>query len=162
MRRHSLSLIPAVVVALALTTAGCGGGTETTDAPEPVATDAPEPVATDAPAPVATDAPEPVATDAPATGSIELTISAADNEGFSTSKLEAPAGVEITVTFDNKDIGSGEPHNWHLLDMPELVSTPLKMGPDKSSVTFTVDAPGEYQFLCDTHLTAMSGTFVVS
>ena len=138
MRRHSLSLIPAVVVALALTTAGCGGGTETTDAPEPVATDA------------------------PATGSIELTISAADNEGFSTSKLEAPAGVEITVTFDNKDIGSGEPHNWHLLDMPELVSTPLKMGPDKSSVTFTVDAPGEYQFLCDTHLTAMSGTFVVS
>jgi plastocyanin len=95
-------------------------------------------------------------------GAVELTISAVDNESFSTTALEAPAGAEVTVTFKNDDTSSGEPHNWHVVAGDDEYSTPIKAGPSTDSVTFTIDVPGEYEYFCDTHLTAMKGTLTVT
>jgi len=90
----------------------------------------------------------------------ELTISAVDSEGFSTSSLTAPAG-EITITFDNKDPGE-EPHNIRVVIPTGDVFTPVTNGPDVQSMTFTIDTPGDYVFFCDTHTDAMKGTLTVT
>lgn len=159
--------------AVALIAVACGGGdddeaTETTAGAAAATTAAP--AATTTAAPITTTAAPETTTAAPATtvasggDTVELTIEAEDSEGFSVSKLEAPAGAEITVTFQNKDVSSGEPHNWHLLtgtDMDDYF-TPVTPGPDTNSVTFTISTPGEYEFQCDTHLTAMQGVLVIT
>lgn len=160
-----------VTLVLVLGLAACGG--DTTDTEAPADTEAPSTVTpTEAPdtttasateAPGTTSAPD---TETPATtlatgGVFELLIGAVDSEGFSTTTLEAPAG-EISVTFDNEDEG-GEPHNWHVkISDGEEYATTIKQGPDTQTVTFSVGTPGEYDYWCDTHPTAMTGTLVVT
>jgi plastocyanin len=96
-----------------------------------------------------------------------LRIGAEDSEGFSLDRLTMTAGEVVTVVFRNTDSGSGEPHNWHLVT-PECVPiggdvcfTNLEEGPDTQELTFTVNTPGEYQFVCDTHLPQMEGFLIV-
>ena len=159
----------AVTAALAVAAVACGGGSTSTD---PTTTTTTGATATTTTAAVTTTAAGSTTTVAAATTTaapgttvagegVELVIEAEDSEGFSVSRLEAPVG-EITVTFVNKDIGSGEPHNWHVDVGGEQILTPITDGPDTQSVTFTVDTPGLYDYFCDTHLTAMTGTLVVS
>ena len=153
-----------VVGALMALVAACGGGTtadptSTTAAGATTTTVAA--TTTTAGSATTTAATSTETTEAATGGGTELTIEAVDNEGFSVSALEAPAG-EITVTFVNKDTSSGEPHNWHVSTPEGDFLTPIVLGPSTDSVTFTIGTPGEYQFMCDTHLTAMQGTLVVT
>ena len=165
MKFRKIRLFVAVAV-LALMAAACGGGDDdTTDAtpsvtnPRPGTTTAAP--GTTAPAPSTTAADPGTTTPPPPSGGTELTIGAIDNEGFTRDKLEAPAG-DITVTFENKDLSTGEPHNWHLITDFGEWSTTIQEAPDTQSVSFTIDTPGEYKFTCDTHLEAMNGTLIVT
>jgi plastocyanin len=170
MKRNPIRLGALLVVAV-LVLAACGGGEAETTTTSPAdnggtATEAP---ATSAPADTGTATTAAPATtmapgdDTTAGAVIELLISAEDSEGFSVSKLEAPAGQEISVTFDNKD-GGAEPHNWHVVIEAGSIeyATLIHGGPDSQTVTFTVDAPGEYKYFCDTHPIAMTGTLIVT
>ena len=168
MKIPKIRLLAAVAV-LALIAAACGGGDtaddETTNGTPSVTNERPgtttAPPGTNAPAP-STTTPAPGTTTPPAPGGgTELTIGAIDNEGFTRDLLEAPAGV-ITVTFENKDLSTGEPHNWHLITDFGDWATTIEEAPDTQSVSFTIDTPGEYQFTCDTHLEAMNGTLIVT
>jgi plastocyanin len=163
----------AAACAVALLTVACGGATAGSDDPaapdttaavaETTTTPAVAETTTEAPAADTTVATETTAGDqSPPGDAVELTIEADSNEGFSTSKLEAPAGVAVTVTFVNNDTGSGEPHNWRVKTDAGDYATPITLGRDTNSVTFTIDTPGEYEFLCDTHPTAMRGTLVIT
>ena len=190
MKRRDLVSTAAAVFALALTAAACGGGSSDdnstaavvqespTEAPVAVVeeepTEVPVAVVEEEPTEVPTVAVEEEPTEVPAVeeepteepaGSdepIELTIFSDNVETYNISRLEAKAGVEITVTFQNKDEGSGEPHNFRVEYMDEDISTPLSPGPDTNSVTFTIDTPGDYPYLCDIHGETMAGTLVLT
>ncbi len=159
-----------LVFALALVIAACGDSTAestTTTTSAPAATDAPATTATTPTETTSVDPTVATTTTAPATpgGLVELFIGAEDSEGFSKSTLEAPAGVEVSVTFKNDDSGDGaEPHNWHVIieEGVEEYATLIEQGPDTQTVTFTVGTPGEYAFFCDTHPLAMKGTLVIT
>ena len=94
---------------------------------------------------------------------LELEISAEDNEAFNVDRLKGKAGQPTTVTFKNKDTGSGEPHNWHVVVETGLeeYATKITAGPDTQSVSFTIGKAGDYDFYCDTHAEAMKGSLVV-
>jgi plastocyanin len=164
--------LPVLVFALALTAAACGGDDSSDDGGTGTTAAAPTTTASTA-APTTTKAPTTTAapttteggggtTAEPPDGPIELVIEAEDNEGFNLTRLEAPVFSEVTVTFINKDVASGEPHNWHLRTDTGDYFTPVTNGPDTNSVTFTVATAGEFDYFCDTHLTAMKGVFVAT
>jgi plastocyanin len=99
---------------------------------------------------------------------IQLTISSPLSPPliFSTGTLTAPAGVQVTVTYNND---SPIPHNWHVFNGPDassgtLATTQIITGPGASdSVTFTTPSqPGSYFFWCDVHPSFMTGEFVVT
>jgi plastocyanin len=162
MRFPKPRLLVAVAV-LALIAAACGGGDtadETTDATPSVTNPRPGTTST-APAPDTTASAPDTTTPPPPGDGTELTIGAIDNEGFTRDLLQAPVG-DITVTFENKDLSTGEPHNWHLITDFGEWSTTIQEAPDTQSVSFTIDTPGEYKFTCDTHLEAMNGTLIVT
>ena len=159
MKIPKIHLLVAVAV-LALIAAACGGGTADTETTEAPSATNPRP-GTTAAAPGTTAAAPGTTAPPPPGGGTELTIGAIDNEGFTRDKLTAPVG-EITVTFENKDLSTGEPHNWHLFTDIGEWSTTIQEAPDTQSVSFTIDAPGEYEFTCDTHLEAMKGPLIVT
>lgn len=78
--------------------------------------------------------------------------------------MEAPAGKEITVTFFNKDSGSDGDHNWHLIVAPGVkeYKTEVLPPPSTESVTFTILAPGDYTYVCDTHTDTMEGILTIT
>jgi plastocyanin len=86
---------------------------------------------------------------------------------FDVKDLTADAGKPVTVTLDNQD--AGVQHNWALYESESaakknsqpIASSPIKEGPNTSSVTFTVQKPGTYFFRCDVHPTQMTGTLVI-
>ena len=94
---------------------------------------------------------------------LELAISAEDNEAFNIDRLFGKAGQPTNVTFKNKDTGSGEPHNWHVVVESEIeeYATKITAGPDTQSVSFTIGKAGDYSFYCDTHAEAMKGILIV-
>ena len=96
----------------------------------------------------------------PGIGPRVIEIGAEDSEGFSTSRLTMMAGEQVTVVFDNRDAG-GEPHNFRVKTDNGDAATPITVGPDVHEVTFTINTPGEYNFVCDTHFTEMMGVLVV-
>lgn len=162
MKTGPARLLP-MILALMLLGAACGGsdsGDETTTTAAATTTTAAPGTTTTAPAATTTTAAGTTTT--AGGGGVELTIAAEDSEGFTRDRLEAPAGVEVTVTFQNKDVGSGEPHNWHLRTDTDDWFTPINDAPSTDSVTFTIDTPGEYEYFCDTHLVAMKGTFIAT
>ena len=176
----------AVILALALPAAACGGGgestadtsasTATTQAVASTATAAPAaPATTAAPAAASTTTPPAATTTAAeptgdSTDGIELEITAV-NLVFSTDVLNTTAGVRTTVIFTHND---EEAHNFHVraVDQPLIESkagdlvadvfTAIMQPPSSERLTFTIAEAGEYLFFCDTHPLDMTGTLVVS
>lgn len=90
----------------------------------------------------------------------QLSISA-QNIAYDKSCLAAPAGQELTITFDNKE---AVPHNVVISkngSSNPLYSGDIVTGP--KTVNYTVKAlpGGTYQFFCAVHPTQMKGTLVV-
>jgi plastocyanin len=99
-----------------------------------------------------------VAAHTPQTAPTEITT---DNK-FSMTAIIVPAGQAITLT----QVNSGQAiHNWHVLDVKDdsgkVITTELTQPGQKSTVTFTISAPGTYHFQCDVHPTEMTGTLTV-
>ena len=94
---------------------------------------------------------------------VELKIAAESNEAFTLDRLKAPAGVEVSVVFQNKDVG-GDPHNWHIVVDAgvEEYGSIVADAPDTQTITFTIGKPGDYDFYCDTHAEAMKGIFTAT
>jgi plastocyanin len=80
---------------------------------------------------------------------------------FEQTTVEAPAGVEFQIAFDNKD--AGQLHNVEIRDQAgaTLFRGEIITGP--AQVTYTVPAltAGAYPFVCSVHLT-MTGTITAS
>lgn len=89
------------------------------------------------------------------------TIVSTDNT-FDTTTLTVPAGQPITVTFENQGQAI---HNWHVLNVKDAagtdVATQLLPAGQSETLTFTLTAPGTYDFQCDTHPAEMKGTITV-
>ncbi|CAN5727968.1 hypothetical protein BH24ACT4_BH24ACT4_06250 [soil metagenome] len=81
----------------------------------------------------------------------------AQNIAWDRTELKVTAGVEVTATIDNRD--QSIDHNLHIKS-PGSPKTPLEKGPVVQMLTFTVDEPGTYDFLCDAH-PQMDGTLFV-
>ncbi len=90
-----------------------------------------------------------------------LTISASSLQ-YSTDKLEAPAGVPATVTFDNMD--AGVPHNFAVFTdkayANSVFSGEIITGPATIDYTLPALDAGTYYFKCEVHPT-MQGVLVV-
>lgn len=149
------------LLAFALLTAACSSGsdatTTTTGSDAMTTTTAAQSTTTQAPATTTPTTP-------PGGGEgVELSIAAEDSEGFTRDRLAAPANVEVTVEFQNKEIG-GEPHNWRLAVDPgvEEYATIVAEAPDTQTVTFTIGSPGDYDYWCDTHSEAMRGVLTIT
>lgn len=89
---------------------------------------------------------------------------AADNLAFNTSTITAPAGTNVTITFENRD--DGIPHNIAVYTnasaVEEIFVGETITGPAQATYTFTApDEPGTYFFRCDVHPQQMTGDFIV-
>jgi plastocyanin len=93
--------------------------------------------------------------DAPVT---EVTI-VSEGLDYSVEHVYVPAGVEVTITYDNRD--RRQAHNIHLLVEGEDLRTPLRQGPAVDELVFTIDEPGTYTFVCDLHPTMRGRVEVV-
>lgn len=76
---------------------------------------------------------------------------------FDKDELQLPAGEEVEIDFDNRDV---VPHNFaiYTLDGEALVSSAPFSGP--STRVYRIETPeeaGTYQFICEIHPTAMVG-----
>lgn len=98
----------------------------------------------------------------PAAGATRLSISAS-NIRFSTNRLEARAGVPITVTFHNEDAGVVHDIAFYQPGAGGalIARSALQPGPDTETVTLPALPAGTYVFRCDAHPTEMSGTLEV-
>lgn len=80
-----------------------------------------------------------------------------DNK-FSKTVINVPAGQQVTLTQTNAGLNI---HDWHVLDVKDSagkdIATPLTQPGQKSTVAFTISAPGTYKFICDVHPTEMIG-----
>jgi plastocyanin len=89
---------------------------------------------------------------------------AAENTEYDVNELTAPAGADVTLTFDNDD--PGIQHNWSLYETEEskdaLFAGEILTGVDSQDYEFTApEDPGTYHFHCDIHPSAMTGDFIV-
>lgn len=84
----------------------------------------------------------------------QLEITATDNE-YSTQELTAAAGeISVELTNDGDTL-----HNFAIPD--EDVAAELISGGESTTVTFTIEEAGEYDYRCDVHPEEMQGTLVV-
>jgi plastocyanin len=95
--------------------------------------------------------------------SIELELTA-ENTTYDETELTAPAGVDVTLIFDNDD--EGLQHNFSLYETPEsteaIFEGPITTGIEQVRYEFTAPAdPGTYHYHCDIHPTQMDGDFIV-
>ena len=83
-----------------------------------------------------------------------------ENIAFDTVSLTVPTGEEVTITFDNRD--ADVPHNLHIQAGSQGdFRTEITAGLVVQRLTFTIDAPGEYVYICDVHPTLMVGTIII-
>ena len=88
----------------------------------------------------------------------------AQNLQFEPTTITASAGVEVTVTLDNRD--AGVLHNVAFYTNRSAASAiyvgELTTGPSVDDFVFTSPStPGSYFFRCDVHPDPMTGTFNV-
>ncbi len=84
-----------------------------------------------------------------------------ENIEFDTRLLSVQVGEVVTITFENRD--DGVPHNFHVRAGAEGdFKTEIAQGPLTQTLTFSIDEPGEYAYLCDVHPSQMQGTLVVN
>ncbi len=99
------------------------------------------------------DAGEPV----PSGGAVTAFTIVADDLAWDLDRVEVLTGQEITVTVENRE---GADHNLHVLSDGDP-KTELAAGPVTQTLQFTLDEPGEYDFICDLH-PFMKGVIVAS
>jgi plastocyanin len=91
-------------------------------------------------------------------GPIQVT---AQEFAFNPTRIEITAGEEVTVEMTNRD--EGVTHSFHVIagsvDEATATFTPAD-GPQ--TLTFTIEAAGTYEFICDVHPTTMIGALVVT
>lgn len=80
-----------------------------------------------------------------------------DDVTFSTESLRAEPG-EITIVFDND---SKLPHNIEVQGPDGDHATDIETGPVTQELTFTVDEPGTYTYVCVVHPATMEGELIV-
>jgi plastocyanin len=88
---------------------------------------------------------------------VEATI-VAEDISFDVTALEVDVGMEVILTFDNRD--ANVPHNLHVRGAGIDLATPILPGPVVQTLTVTFTEPGQYEFVCDVH-PEMRGTIVV-
>ncbi len=138
----------ALGLAGAMLLTACGGGPEPTPAASP-------------PADTRPDGREPDQGPAvPSPVQIELE---AEDISFDQESMTAPAGVEVTMEFKNRD---EVPHNFALYESEEAQNE-IFSGEiiEEGETTYRFQTPeesGEYFFRCDVHPQEMTGTFVVA
>jgi plastocyanin len=87
----------------------------------------------------------------------------AENIAFDTETITVPAGAEVTVNFDNRDLA---PHNLAVYgtasaDNP-IFEGVMFIGPAEMTSTFTTpEEHHTYFFRCDVHPTTMTRDFIV-
>jgi len=91
-------------------------------------------------------------------GGTSLTL-VGENISFDTTTLTAPAGQEVTITFENRD--GGIRHNLQIIGPSGPIATDIEAGPVTQTLNFTIDEPGTYTFLCQVHPIAMVGDLVI-
>lgn len=133
-RRRSRWLV-AIVAAIALTAAACGG-----DDPPASRSGLPDTEST--------------AAGEPGSGTIDL---AAEDIAFSTATLTARAGP-VTIVFANND--EDTPHNLHVTGGGVDEKTEIEPGPVTQELSVELDA-GTYRYVCDVHPQQMTGELVV-
>jgi len=103
---------------------------------------------------------DPAPSEAPAASlSPDQTVIAQSVLGFAETTMTVPAGVELTVDFQNPD--TGVQHNWALYDPAdgsELFKGPIETGPANASFTVPALEAGTYDYVCDIHPQTMTGT----
>jgi len=108
--------------------------------------------------------PSPAAMATPST-SLGIGTSADDPGRFDHGLLRAPAGTEVTVTYDNR---STQFHDIAFFagdstDDPLIARTEPSVGPGVQVVTFTTPTePGSYLFVCELHPISMTGILETS
>lgn len=102
----------------------------------------------------------PAPTEAPAASlSPNQTVIAESVLGFAQTTLTVPAGVELTIDFQNPD--TGVQHNWALYDPAdgaEVFKGPIVAGPGNATYTVPALEAGTYDYVCDIHPQTMTGT----
>jgi plastocyanin len=88
----------------------------------------------------------------------EVTL-VAENVSFDAETITVTAGREVTITFENRDSIA---HNLRIVGPDGDFATEIASGPVTQELTFTIDQPGRYEFLCDVHPAQMSGALVVT
>jgi plastocyanin len=88
----------------------------------------------------------------------ELTI-VAESISFRPTEFVAPVGELVTVTFDHRDAGIS--HNIAFSGQGVDERTDIAVGPTTQTVEITFPEPGRYDFVCQVHPVAMTGTVVV-
>jgi plastocyanin len=96
-------------------------------------------------------------------GPVQVTL-VAQNLQFDPTTITASAGVEVTVTLDNRD--AGVLHNVAFYTNRSAASAiyvgELTTGPSVDDFVFnSPGTPGSYFFRCDVHPDVMTGTFNV-
>ena len=102
--------------------------------------------------------------DLPSDGATDDTTTSAtvvgENIAFDTESITIAAGEEVTITFDHRD--AGVPHNFHVqAGAAGDVRSEIEEGPVTQTLTFTIDQPGSYTYVCDVHPGQMRGTLFV-
>ncbi len=97
------------------------------------------------------------------TGPVTVDVTA-KNIHFNVSEIDAAAGQQVTINFDNQD--AGVPHNVSFYTNKSasqaIYTGEIITGPTTNTEQFTApSAPGTYFFRCDVHPDQMYGTFIV-
>lgn len=83
-----------------------------------------------------------------------------ENIAFDPTRITAPAGKRVTITFENRDRGIR--HNFHLDGgAAGDFTTEVAEGPATQVLGFTIRQPGSYRYVCDVHPAQMRGTLTV-
>ena len=102
----------------------------------------------------------PAPSEAPAASlSPNQTVIAQSVLGFAATTMTVPAGVELTIDFQNTD--TGVQHNWALYDPAdgkELFKGPILTGPANATLAVPALQAGTYDYVCDIHPQTMTGT----
>jgi plastocyanin len=141
-QRARLTFVFALLGAIALVAAGCGGDDEGSGGGGATTTGAAAAATTTTGA-------------AAGGGEQEIKLVAKDTT-WDTDTLDMQAGTEYTVEVDNQDAIE---HNFTFADADANMDVE---GGEDIKVTFTAPAAGSYEFHCKYHPTAMKGTVTVT
>lgn len=74
---------------------------------------------------------------------------------FDVTTIFVPAGMPITVTYDNRH--GGVPRNVRVSGAGLDAKTPVRPGPIRQELVFTAPSAGTFGFICDVHPVTMKG-----